>query len=69
MKKTLREVHPTSQFRKDLRKARKQGRDMALLDDIIVKLANDVPLPAKHRDHALQGNWAGHRECHLVVPF
>ena len=66
MMKTLREVHPSSQFRKDLRKARKQGKDMALLDEIIVKLANDIPLPPKHRDHALQGNWAGHRECHLT---
>ena len=24
------------------------------------------PLPKKHKDHALTGNWIGHRECHIL---
>jgi mRNA interferase YafQ len=28
-------------------------------------LATDQPLPAKNRDHALSGDWADHRDCHL----
>jgi mRNA interferase YafQ len=27
-------------------------------------LANDIPLQQRNRDHALSGNWSGHRECH-----
>ena len=23
-------------------------------------------LPEKHKDHALTGNWFGHRECHVL---
>jgi len=61
-----REVHRSTQFRKDLRLAHKQGKDIALLEKIIVKLANDEPLDARHRDHALSGNWKGHRECHVT---
>jgi len=63
---TKREIHRSTQFRKDLRLAHKQGKDIALLDQIIVKLADDEPLDEKHRDHALSGNWKGHRECHIT---
>ena len=30
-----------------------------------VKLAKGIPLEPKHRDHALTGNYAGFRECHV----
>jgi mRNA interferase YafQ len=39
---------------------------MALLDEVILTLRNGETLPAKYRDHALTGNWAGHRDCHIT---
>lgn len=36
-----------------------------LLPALANLLAADKPLPEKHRDHALSGNWKDHRECHL----
>ncbi len=59
------EIKNTTQFKKDFKLARRRGMDMSLLRDIITKLANGVPLEAKHKDHPLSGNWAGHRECHI----
>lgn len=56
----------TKQFKKDYRKAQRRRRDIALLDDIIRKLSRQEPLPQKNRDHALGGNWEGHRECHIL---
>jgi len=41
------------------------AKNISLLNEVIVKLANDEPLPEKYRDHALSGNWKGHRECHI----
>jgi mRNA interferase YafQ len=38
---------------------------LAELLAIIGNLANDESLPARHRDHALVGNWRHHRECHV----
>ncbi len=35
------------------------------LSTILVALAQDRPLPAKFRDHALTGNWVDHRDCHI----
>ena len=32
---------------------------------VVTMLANDETLPARLRDHALTGDWAWHRECHL----
>ena len=32
---------------------------------MVAALAMGEPLPEKHKDHALTGNWVGHRECHI----
>ena len=60
-----RDVIYSAQYKRDYKKAKKQGKDISLLREIIGLLANDKPLPAKHRDHDLQGNWKGYRECHV----
>ena len=55
----------TNQFKKDYKLAMKRHLDIDLLDDIIRKLASSEQLPEKNKDHALTGNWIGHRECHI----
>ncbi|WP_163566276.1 type II toxin-antitoxin system RelE/ParE family toxin [Helicobacter suis] len=37
----------------------------AMLDAIVSQLQQQVPLEAKHRDHALKGQWKEFRECHV----
>ena len=59
-------VKPTGKFRKDYKLMEKRRFNMSLLDEVITKLATGIPLPAKNRDHALTGNWLGHRECHIL---
>jgi len=55
----------TNQFKKDYKLAMKRHLAIDLLDDIIRKLASSEQLPEKNKDHALTGNWVGHRECHI----
>ena len=55
----------TTQFRKDLKRIRKRGYDLSKLDDVLQMLQREVPLPEKHRDHALTGDYIGFRECHV----
>lgn len=55
----------TSQFKKDYKLAMKRGQSIDLLDNVIRLLAKGEPLPETNRDHALSGNWIGHRECHI----
>ena len=59
-------VKLTTQFRKDYKLAMRRGLDIGLLDEVIADLAMGISLPEKNRDHALSGNWAGHRECHIL---
>lgn len=37
----------------------------ALVSAIVSRLLSDHALPAGNRDHALSGDWAGYRECHM----
>ncbi len=58
-------VKLTSQFKKDYKLAIRHGLDIGLLDNVIKMLAMGEVLPEKNLDHALSGNWRGHRECHV----
>ena len=66
MRKTKYIVKPTTQFKKDFKLAMKRGLKIELLEEVIAALAMGEALPEKHKDHALTGNWFGHRECHVL---
>lgn len=62
----MRRIDITGQYRKDLKLARKRHLPEDKLNEIIFKLANDEPLPATNKDHALSGEFAGTRECSVL---
>ncbi len=51
------EVKYTNQFKKDLKKAKKQHRPIDKMLEVIEVLAQGKPLDTKYRDHALTGNY------------
>lgn len=59
-------VKNTSAFKKDYKRAKRRGLDIAKLQRVVDLLANGESLPESLRDHALTGNWAHHRECHVA---
>ena len=59
------ELQFTSQFKKDLKLAKKQNKDLGKLFEVIDILANGETLDAKYKDHSLTGNYRGTRECHV----
>ena len=59
-------IRATARFRKDYRLMRKRGLDMAQLDEVIAILASGDSMDDKYHDHALSGNYVGHRECHIA---
>ena len=54
------------QFKKDYKRAKKQGKNLADLRSVVEMLAGREPLPPKHRNHNLCGQWNKHRECHIA---
>jgi mRNA interferase YafQ len=61
----------TRSFRKDWERLSRSGRfDMNRLKEVMMMLiANDEPLGPEWLDHALKGEWIGHRECHVGGDF
>lgn len=59
------DVQFTTQFKKDLKLAKKQHKNLDKLFEVIETLANGGTLEAKYRDHNLIGNYKGTRECHI----
>ena len=53
-------------FKKDYKRAIKRGLKIELLEQVVTLLAMGEQLPDKNRDHDLSGDWAGHRECHIL---
>ncbi|MCC6093531.1 MAG: type II toxin-antitoxin system YafQ family toxin [Eubacterium sp.] len=66
MRKTKYTVKHTTQFKKDFKLAMKRGLKIELLEEVIATLAMGESLPDNNSDHALTGNWIGHRECHIL---
>ena len=56
----------TNQFKKDLKRIRKRGYKLQLLDEVLKNLQNEIPLDEKYRDHALIGDYIGFMECHIL---
>jgi mRNA interferase YafQ len=58
-------VAQTKQFKKDVKRMRKRGKDLEKVKAVIDLLVAGEPLPPKNRDHKLGGNWIGRRDCHI----
>ena len=61
-----RDIVWTAQFKKDYKLALKRHLDIELLDNIIRCLSRGETPPERNKDHALTGDWVGHRECHIL---
>lgn len=59
------EVKFTNQFKKDLKLAKKQNKDLDKLFEVVNILADGGTLDVRYRDHDLSGNYKGARECHI----
>ena len=55
----------TRQFKKDLKLAKKQGKNLDTLFNVIKILEKCEKLDDKYRDHSLSGKYKGTRECHI----
>ena len=64
----MRTIDRTKKFKRDFKReqAGEHGKNLAdLLQAVVSLLVTDAPLPPRHRDHPLSGDWADHRDCHL----
>ena len=55
----------TKQFARDVKNARKRGKNLDKFKIIATTLLQGDTLDTIHRDHKLIGNYSGRRECHI----
>ena len=55
----------SAQFKRDVKRAQRRGKELAKLRPPLTALIHQVALPARYRDHPLRGQWQGHREIHI----
>jgi mRNA interferase YafQ len=61
----LRQIKHKNTFKQDVELAKKRGKDLSKLTEVIKLLERGEILPVKYKDHKLIGNNKGRRECHL----
>lgn len=59
-------IRYSTKFKKDFKLIQKRGYDIKLLEEVILLLCQEKPLPQKNNDHLLSGGYSGHRECHIT---
>jgi len=60
------EIRFTHKFKKSLKKLQRSGSfDVEKFDYVIDTLSTGTSLSSRHRDHLLQGDFSGCRECHI----
>lgn len=59
------EIYYTKKFLKELKLAKKRGKDITKIEIIMDKLANSICLDRIHCDHILVGDFVNRRECHI----
>jgi mRNA interferase YafQ len=60
------ELEQSAKFKKDLKTAIKRGYDIRKLDETVDLLQKGISLSLKYHDHALTGDMAEWRECHIA---
>ena len=55
----------TNKFKKDLKKLKKQGKDLKKLYQVIGMLLLNAELDERYKAHSLIGNWQGFSELHI----
>jgi len=61
----MRTIIYTNQFKRDFKRIQKQNKDIEKLKIVIAQLAVGEALDEKFKDHALQGDYVGTRDCHV----
>ena len=55
----------TAQFKKDIKRQIKQGKNQGKLISVVKLLLDGKTLHPRNRDHPLKGPWKGRRDCHV----
>ncbi len=59
------QIRRTTQFKKDVKRVLKRGKELEQLLTVVQNLAEGEPLDSVYFDHPLKGQYHGKRDCHM----
>ena len=59
----------SGQFKRDVKRAEKRGKDISKLRLVLRLLVEEKPLPLRLRDHPLKGAWRAYRDLHIEADW
>ena len=62
-------VEFTKKMKRDVKRMRKRGKDLAKLETALLLLSTQKPMPPVYCDHQLKGNLSDFRECHIETDW
>lgn len=65
----MKELKPTSQYKKDYKRFRNNPQKLEKLFKILDLLHREKPIPEENFPHPLAGKYKGHMECHIEGDF
>jgi len=58
-------IRRTTQFKRDIKRLLRSGKDIEKLLSIVEELAKERKLPPEYHDHPLSGKHKNKRDCHI----
>ena len=65
----MKNLIPTTQYKKDLKRYAKDRKKMESLLSVLQMLQREEPIPEENRPHPLKGEYRGCMECHVGSDF
>jgi mRNA interferase YafQ len=65
----MKRLQPTTQYKKDYKRFKNDPKKVEALKNVLRKLKNEIPIPAKYQTHPLHGHYDGCMECHIQGDF
>ncbi len=60
------QIKISKKYKKQVKLIKKRGYKLSLMEEVVDTLASGLPLDKKYKDHKLEGNFKGCRECHIT---
>jgi mRNA interferase YafQ len=62
-------VHQVSEFKKDVKRLIRSGKDISKLEFTVTLLVEERVLPEQFRNHPLKGSYSGYFDCHIEADW
>ncbi len=65
----MKTLQPTTRFKKDLKRYKNNTAKLEALEEVLILLQNEQPIPKEYYPHILKGEYKGCMECHIQGDF